>query len=113
MTARKQAAGNEPLLNQVARKLGRAAGTLTNAAQGLKGNLSALPKAVSANAATSATPRAVKPRVAGEARSAQAKKKIRPAERTKTARVAATSPKRSSVSNRSPRRTKTTRKRTK
>ena len=113
MTARKQSAGDETLLNQVARKLGRAAGTLANVAQGLKGNLSAFPKAVSASAAASAAPRAGRPRVAGEARRPQAKKKIRPAERTESAKVAANIHKSSSISNRSPRRTKATRKRTK
>lgn len=113
MTARKQPAGNEPLLNLVARKLGRAAGALTSVAQGLKGNLSAFPKAVSANVAASATPRAGTPSVEGEARRRQAKKKILPAERTRSAKAAATSHKRSSISNRSPRRMKATRKKTK
>ncbi len=42
MTAKKGPAQQEPLLNTVARKLGHAAGTLTNVAQGLTGNLSAL-----------------------------------------------------------------------
>jgi hypothetical protein len=46
MTANKRAAA-EPFLNTVARKLGHAAGTLTNVAQELTENLSTLPEVVS------------------------------------------------------------------
>jgi hypothetical protein len=46
MTPKKQVVKNEePFLNTVARKLGYAAGALTNVAQGLTDNLSALPQA--------------------------------------------------------------------
>ncbi|MCU1300779.1 MAG: hypothetical protein JWQ87_1063 [Candidatus Sulfotelmatobacter sp.] len=44
MTVKKQSPKQEPFLNTVARKLGYAAGALTNAAQGLTDNISALPK---------------------------------------------------------------------
>jgi hypothetical protein len=43
MTAQKRSA-EEPFLNTVARKLGQAAGTLTNVAHGLTENLSAIPE---------------------------------------------------------------------
>jgi hypothetical protein len=45
----------EPFLNAVARKLGHAAGTLTNVAQGLSENLSVLPKAGSKMVSTNPT----------------------------------------------------------
>lgn len=73
MTAKKGPAQQEPLLNTVARKLGHAAGTLTNVAQGLTGNLSALPEAVSTKIRGAATAGAPSP----ENRSAR--KKTRPA----------------------------------
>src|SRR6267154_4297108 len=47
MTPKKQSPNREPFLNTVARKLGYAAGELTNAAQGLTDNISALPKTIS------------------------------------------------------------------
>jgi len=46
MTPKKQVVKNEePFLNTVARKIGYAAGALTNVAQGLTDNISALPQA--------------------------------------------------------------------
>ena len=45
MTVKKQSPKQEPFLNTVARKLGYAAGALTNVAQGLTDNISALPQA--------------------------------------------------------------------
>jgi len=46
MTPKKQVVKNdEPFLNTVARKLGHAAGALTNVAQGLTDSISALPQA--------------------------------------------------------------------
>jgi hypothetical protein len=65
MTARKRKATQEPLLSTVARKLGRAAGTLTKATQELSENLAALPGTVSARVreAASAAPPAARPRV--------------------------------------------------
>lgn len=47
MTTRKKNSNAEPFLSVVARKIGRAAGTITNVAQGFTENLTALPKAVS------------------------------------------------------------------
>lgn len=47
MTTKKVPEKQEPLLNTVARKLGHAAGALTNVAQGLTENLSAIPEAIS------------------------------------------------------------------
>jgi len=47
MTAKNPPKPEEPFLNVFARKLGRAAGALTNVAQGLSENLTALPQTVS------------------------------------------------------------------
>jgi len=46
LTAKKRAVSQEPLLNTVARKLGRAAGTLTKVTQELTENLSTFPDSV-------------------------------------------------------------------
>jgi hypothetical protein len=46
MTPRKRSLRKEPLLNNVARKLGHAAGTLTKVTQELTENLSSLPETV-------------------------------------------------------------------
>jgi hypothetical protein len=65
MTARKRKTTQEPLLSNVARKLGHAAGTLTKATQELSENLAALSGTVSARvreAATAAAP-AARPQV--------------------------------------------------
>jgi hypothetical protein len=48
MKARKRKATPEPLLNTVARKLGRAAGTLTKATQELTESLAAFPETATA-----------------------------------------------------------------
>jgi hypothetical protein len=62
MTAKKRSRKQELLLNAVARKLGRAAGTIAKVTQELTANLSALPDAVTtkmreaANIGTSAEP---------------------------------------------------------
>lgn len=58
MTPKKQPVRKEPFLNTVARKLGHAAGALTNVAQGLTDNLSALPKAASQIVSPSKTSKA-------------------------------------------------------
>jgi hypothetical protein len=55
MTAKNLGEKQEPFLNTVARKLGHAAGTLTNVAQELTENLSALPEAVSTKMRQTAT----------------------------------------------------------
>jgi hypothetical protein len=94
MTADKRRAA-EPFLNTVARKLGHAAGTLTNVAQELTQNLSTLPDAVSTKVREAA--RANKP-----TRRPQNKKKPRRAATTQKAKGAtnATSKKRSTKPNR-------------
>jgi len=46
MTAKKRPVKQEPLLNTVARKLGRAAGAFTKVTQELRENLSSLPESV-------------------------------------------------------------------
>ena len=75
MTAKNPPKPEEPFLNVVARKLGRAAGALTNVAQGLSENLTALPQTVSNQlGAAKAEPR-VRHRTAGKT----AKKKNRAA----------------------------------
>jgi hypothetical protein len=75
MTAKNPPKPEEPFLNVVARKLGRAAGALTNVAQGLSENLTALPQTVSTQlGAAKAEPR-VRHRTAGKT----AKKKNRAA----------------------------------
>ena len=55
MTAKKLGEKQEPFLNTVARRLGHAAGTLTNVAQELTENLAALPEAVSTKMRQTAT----------------------------------------------------------
>ena len=75
MTANKTSSSQEPFLNTVARKLGHAAGTLTNVAQELTDNISALPQA--ATNTVRSTARAVKASVGGKG----AKKKAHPAKR--------------------------------
>ena len=89
MTPKKQSAKEEPFLNTVARKLGHAAGALTHVAQGLTENLSALPKAVARKARPTATSR-------------RSKKKTTRANRTRSAKGAATA--RTPARNKSPRR---------
>ena len=89
MTAKKQPVKEEPFLNTVARKLGHETGTLTHVAQGLTENLSALPKAVSRKARLTATSR-------------RSKKKTIRANRTRSAKGAATA--RAPARNKSPRR---------
>ena len=102
MTSRKQPGREEPFLNVVARKLGRAAGTLTNVAQGLTGNISALPAPVSMSGQTTPTTR-----TDGDPRRTQSKKKITAAQ-TRKAKDAATVRTPRAVSNKSRRRTKVT-----
>jgi hypothetical protein len=100
MTPKKQPGGEEPFLNVVARKLGRAAGTLTNVTQGLTGNLSALPHSGAGRGPMSAAaPTDPRPQ------RSQSKKK-RPAARTRSSKDVATARTRRSVSNKSRRRAK-------
>ena len=80
---KKQPAQNEPFLNTVARRLGKAAGTLTKATHNLATNLSCLPESVAAKAsavtATSNSPA----RLPVAAINSGKRKKTQPAARTR------------------------------
>jgi hypothetical protein len=75
MAARKRPGKQEPLLNTVARKLGHAAGTLTNVTHKLTENLSALPEAVTAQVREAAN--TIAPAKRSRAHKSPAKKKTR------------------------------------
>jgi len=66
MTAKNPPKPEEPFLNVVARKLGRAAGAFANAAQGLSENLTALPQSVSTQVGAAKAEPSVRHRTAGK-----------------------------------------------
>lgn len=82
MKSKKRPVKPEPLLNTVARKLGRVAGTLTKVTHELAENLSALPESVMAKARKSGN-HSTKAR-SPLARTRHPKKKIRPASKQRT-----------------------------
>jgi hypothetical protein len=81
MTAEKRPE-KEPLLNTVARKLGHAAGTLTNVAQELSENISTLPETVSRKMRQVAMPGAARRSKKKTGRASGAKKARRAGART-------------------------------
>ena len=85
MTAKNPPKPEEPFLNVVARKIGRAAGALTNVAQEFSENLTALPQTVSIQLGAAKA----EPRVRRRTDSKTAKKKNRAAtkKRVPTARA--------------------------
>jgi hypothetical protein len=92
MTTRKQSLIPEPLLNNVARTLGHAAGTLTKVTQELTENLSALPETVSRKVREAAGKGADRPHAHTRH---SGKKKVSRAAHAKKAKVAAGAKKRS------------------
>jgi hypothetical protein len=106
MIPKKQPAKEEPFLNTVARKLGHAAGTLTNVAQEFTENLSVLPKAVSTKVLQTAA--SITDPLNRRQSKSKNKKKTRPATRTRS--VKGTTRKRKPAASRSPRRVKAARK---
>jgi len=87
MKAKKRAVKPEPLLSAVARKLGHAAGRLTHATQDLTGKVSALPKNAAAKVREAAT--GGDPAKRSRARTLDPAKRISPAPRTTSTKVAA------------------------
>jgi hypothetical protein len=103
MAPKKRTVKQEPLLNTVARKLGRAAGTLTKVTQELTENLSALPENVTAKVREAAHIGDSAKR--SRARNPHAKKRISRAAQTHRMKAAAGSDKRrKSPADKSPRR---------
>jgi len=89
MAAKKRPVKQEPLLITIARKLGQAAGTITNVTQELKDNLSTLPDSVAKkvrNATDIDTP-PKRLRVRTRHRTQRPKKTIRHATRSPKARL--------------------------
>jgi ABC-type transporter Mla subunit MlaD len=93
MTNKKRSLKHEPLLNNVARTLGHAAGTLTKVTQELTENLSALPETVSQKVREAATLAKDAERTHVRTRRS-GKKKASYAARVKKARLAASAKKR-------------------
>lgn len=90
MTAKKAPAKHETILNTVARKLGHAAGTLTNVTREVTENLSTVPETV----ATGVRQLARIGKLAKHPRTLHAKKKIRRASSAGTSKSAASADKR-------------------
>jgi hypothetical protein len=87
MPAKKRSVKQEPLLNTVARKLGHAAGRITNLTQELTENLSALPETVTTKVREAA--KIGTPTERSRIRHRHAKTGIRHAARKRTAQSAA------------------------
>jgi hypothetical protein len=100
MATKKQLVKQEPLLNIVARKVGRAAGKLTNVTQELTESLSALPDTVTSKLSGAGNPRTTAERRQPSAR--RPKKSVRSASRSRT-KAMLTSTKRRPPKKKSPR----------
>ena len=84
MAAKKRAVKQQPLLNTVARKLGRAAGQLTKATQELTESLSALPGSITTKVRKAANVGASTRRTQTQTRRRKNKKNVRkPVRRSK------------------------------
>jgi hypothetical protein len=102
MTIKKRPVKQQPLLTSVARKLGHAAGKLTNVTHELTQNLSALPDTITAKLrkAGNVQPATKK----GQSSAQHPKKKIRGARRSKITKAILASQKQRFPKNKSPRR---------